>query len=330
MANNQLILVLFYGEIWKSLSTAIPQNVSMNKRNAYTSIRSPRADKAPLYPLQATGLRPHKSGRALTVTTPPQFPKAYAEPSDGSWIAALIIGIILISMLMAIIIIFLWKYCKRPVLVDSNWAGRSPFADGDTPDVFMDSDQATKRSSVLFMLPWKWKQDANSQQDPTASEKPSCCTTSNENSRAAPPAADCSVAGVSNTDSAPALPISNTDPSPAPPISNTDPSPAPPISNTDGSPALPISNRDGSPAPPTEAASPERNSCPHPTASPDFPDLPPPPDWLREAAEDHSSECSKYQGFPADTEEQLPPPPASLIQEIHEPLPQLPQPGDPL
>ncbi|NXA21299.1 EVI2B protein, partial [Ibidorhyncha struthersii] len=288
MANNQLILLLFYGEIWKSLSTAIPQNVSMNKRNAYTSIRSPRADKAPLYPLQATGFRPHKSGRALAVTTPPQFPKAYAEPGDGSWIAALIIGIILISMIMAIIIILLWKCCKRPVLVDSNWAGRSPFADGDTPDVFMDSDQATKRSSVLFMLPWKWKQGTNSQQDPTASEKPSCCTISNENSRAAPPAADCSIA------------------------------------------ALPISNRDGSPAPPAEAASPARDSCPHPTASPDFPDLPPPPEWLREPAEDHSSDCSKYQGFPSETEEQLPPPPESLIQEIHEPLPQLPQPGDPL
>ncbi|KAM6373131.1 protein EVI2B [Pluvialis apricaria] len=341
MANNQLILVLFYGEIWKSLSTAIPQNVSMNKRNAYTRVRSPRADKAPLYPLQATGLRPHKSGRALTVTTPLQFPKAYTEPSDGSWIAALIIGIILISMIMAIIIILLWKCCKRPVLVDSNWAGRSPFADGDTPDVFMDSDQATKRSSVLFMLPWKWKQDTNSQQDPTASEKPSRCTTSNENSQAAPPAADCSVDGTSNTDPAPATLISNRDASPATlisntdlppalPISNTDASPALPISNMDPSPALPISNRDGSPAPSADAASPACDSCPHPTASPDFPDLPPPPDWLREPAEDHSSDCSKYQGFPSETEEQLPPPPESLIQEIHEPLPQLLQPGDPL
>ncbi|XP_009879768.1 PREDICTED: protein EVI2B [Charadrius vociferus] len=308
MANNQLILVLFYGELWKSLSTAIPQNVSTNKRNAYTGIRSPRADKAPPYPLQATGLRPHKSGRALTVTTPPQFPKAYAEPSDGSWIAALLIGIILISMIMAIIIILLWKCCKRPVLVDSNWAGRSPFADGDTPDVFMDSDQATKRSSVLFMLPWKWKQDTNSQQDPAASEKPSRCSSSNENSQAAPPAADCSVAGVANMD----------------------PPPPPPISNTDGFPALPIANTDGSPAPPDEAASPARDSCPHPTASPDFPDLPPPPDWLREPAEDNSSDHSKSQGFPSETEEQLPPPPESLIQEIHAPLPQQPQPGDPL
>ncbi|NWI25293.1 EVI2B protein, partial [Sula dactylatra] len=286
MASNQVILVLFYGEIWKSLSTAIPQNISMNKRNAYTSIWTPIEDKAPLYQLQATGPSLHKSGRAQTVTTPPQFPKPYAEPSDGSWIAALIIGIILISMIMAIIIILLWKCCKRPVIVDSNWAGRSPFADGDTPDAFMDSDQATKRSSVLFMLPWKSKHNTNFQQDPTASEKPCNCTTSNENSQLPPPAEDCSAASIS------------------------------------------VSNAGASPAPTSEAASCARNSCPHPEALPESPDLPPPPDWLREPTEDQSSDLGKNQEF--HSEEQLPPPPELLNQEIHEPLPQLPQPEHPL
>ncbi|XP_009809073.2 protein EVI2B [Gavia stellata] len=288
MASNQVILFLFYGEIWKSLSTAILQNGSTNKRNAYTSTRSPIEDKARLYQLQASGPSLHKSGRALTVTTPPQFPKAYAEPSDGSWIAALIIGVILISMIMAIIIILLWKCCKRPVLVDSNWAGRSPFADGDTPDVFMDSDQATKRSSVLFMLPWKWKQDTNVQNDPIASEKPSNCTTSNDNSQLPPAAEDCCVASIS------------------------------------------ASNTDAPPAPPSEAASSAPHSGPHPAALPESPDLPPPPKWLREPTEDHSSDLSKYQEFHSETEEPLPPPPELLIQEIHEPLPQLPQPEHPL
>nr|XP_009485889.1 PREDICTED: protein EVI2B [Pelecanus crispus] len=280
MASNQVILFLFYGEIWKSLSTAIPQKVSMNKINAYSGIRSPTEDKAPLYRLQATGPSLHKSGRALTVTTPPPLPTAYAEPSDGSWIAALIIGIILMSMIMAIIIILLWKCCKRPVLVDSNWAGRSPFADGDTPDVLMDSDQATKRSSVLFTLPWKLKQDTSLQNDPAASEKPSSCTTSNGNSQLPPPAADCSAAGIS------------------------------------------ASNADASPAPTSEAASCARHSCPHLAASPEPPDLPPPPDWLREPAEDHSADLGKHQEFHSETEEQLPPPPELLIQENHEALPQ--------
>ncbi|XP_009467891.1 PREDICTED: protein EVI2B [Nipponia nippon] len=288
MASNQVILFLFYGQIWKSLSTAISQNISMNKRNAYTSIRSLIEDKAPLYQLPATGPSLHKSGRALIVTIPPQLPEAYAEPSDGSWIAALIIGIILVSMIMAIIIIVLWKCCKRPVLVDSNWAGRSPFADGDTPDVFMDSDQATKRSSVLFMLPWKLKQDTNLQNDPMASEKPSNCTTSIENSQSPPPVADCSGASIS------------------------------------------VSNTDASPAPASEAASCARDSCPHPAALPESPDLPPPPDWLREPTEEHSSDPSKDQEFHSETEEQLPPPPALLMQEIQEPLPQLPQPEHPL
>ncbi|XP_074889135.1 protein EVI2B [Buteo buteo] len=280
MASNQVILVLFYGEIWKSLSTAIPQNISMNKRNAYTSITNPAEDKAPLHQLQATGPSLHKSGRALTVATPHQFPKAHAEPSDGSWIAALIIGIILVSMIMAIILILLWKCCKKPVLVDSNWAGRSPFADGDVPDAFMDSDQTTKRSSVLFMLPWKLKQDSSLQQDPTASEKPSHCTTSNENRQLPPPAKACSVAGIS------------------------------------------VSNTDVSPAPTSAAASCAPDSGPHPAASPGSPDLPPPPDWLREPREDHSSDLGQHQEFHSETEEQFPPPPELNTQESQEPLPQ--------
>ncbi|NXO56907.1 EVI2B protein, partial [Aramus guarauna] len=283
MASKQVILFLFCGEIWKSLSIAIPQNVSINKRNAYTSIRSPREDKAPLYQPQATGLSWHKSGTALTVTTPPWFPKAYAEPSGGSWIAALIIGIILISMIMAIIIILLWKCCRRPVLVDSNWAGRSPFSDGDTPDVFTDPDQATKRSSILFMLPWKLQQDTSLPHNSAASEKPSPCTTSPTNSRLPPPAEDSPAASVS------------------------------------------LPNRAAPPAPTSEAA-----SCPHPGASPECPDLPPPPDWLRETSEDHSSGLGKCQEFPSGTEELFPPPPELLIQEVHEPLPHLPQPEHPL
>ncbi|NXD78445.1 EVI2B protein, partial [Halcyon senegalensis] len=285
MASSQVILVLFYGEIWKSLSTAIPQNVSINESNAYTSIRSPTEDKAPLYQLQTTGPSSHKSGGALTVTTPAQFPKANAEPSDGSWIAALIIGIILVGMIMAIIVILLWKLCKRPVLVDSNWAGRSPFADGDTPDVFMESDQATKRSSVLFMLPWKLKQDTNLQHNPAASEEPLHCTSSNEKSPSPPSAEGCSGASIAG------------------------------------------SNAGTSPAPTSAAANSAHNSCPHPAASPESPDLPPPPDWLREPAEDHSSDPSKYQELGSQPEEQLPPPPELGTQEMDEPLPQPPQPS---
>ncbi|NXN14255.1 EVI2B protein, partial [Indicator maculatus] len=207
MASNQAILLLFYGEIWKSLSAAIPPNVAMNGRNVYSSTRSPAGDKAPLYQLLATGPSSHKPQGALPVTTAAQLPEAEAEPSDGSWIAALLIGIVLVSMLTAVVIILLWKCRNRPVPVDANWAGRSPFADGDTPDTFMDSEQATKRSSVLFLLPWRLKQDTNFQKDPTASGKAAPCPTSNDSSQLPPPAECCPAAS---------SPASSTDPPPAP------------------------------------------------------------------------------------------------------------------
>lgn len=244
MVSNHVLLVLFSGEIWKSLSTATPQDVSMNTRKASPSIGSPTEGKAPLHQLQATGPSFPKAGGALTgapaVTTPAQFPGAPAEASGGSWVAALIIGIILMSMIMAIVIILLWKCRRRPGLVYSHWAGRSPFADGDTPDVFMDSDQATKRSSVLFMLPWKFKQDPNLQQELTASEHPPDCTTWNEDSQQPPPADDHTAA------------------------------------------SIPASNTEASPAPIPEATGCAGDSTPQPAPSHDSPDLPPPPDWLRE------------------------------------------------
>ncbi|XP_064022098.1 protein EVI2B [Pogoniulus pusillus] len=274
MASTQVMLLLFYGEIWKSLSAATPPNVSMDSRNVYTSTRSPAEDKDPLNELLATGPSSHKPQEALAVTTAAQLPEAEAEPSDGSWIAALIIGIILVGMIVAVAIILLWKCCNRPVPVDSNWAGRSPFADGDTPDILMDSDQATKRSSVLFLLPWRLKQDTNAQQDPTAPEKPPPCTTCHENSQLPPPAEGCSVAST--------------------PVSSTDPPPAPT----------------------SEAARDAQDSCPDPDDSLAPPELPPPPDWLREPSEGHSSELSKHQEPHWEAGGELPAPPQLLGQEI--------------
>ncbi|XP_054022347.1 protein EVI2B [Dryobates pubescens] len=207
MASNQAILLLFLGEIWKSLSAATPPNASLNRRDVCSSTGSPGQDKAALHQLLATGPSSHKPQRALAVTTAAQLPEAEAEASDGSWIAALLIGIILVSMLVAVVIILLWKCRKRPAPVDANWAGRSPFADGDTPDSFMDSEQATKRSSVLFLLPWRLKQDTNFQGDPTASEKAAPCPTSNASSQLPPPAEGCPAAS---------SPAPSTDPPPAP------------------------------------------------------------------------------------------------------------------
>lgn len=55
--------------------------------------------------------------------------------------------------------IILWKYLRKPVLNDQNWAGRSPFADGETPEMCMDnireSEASTKRASVVSLMTWK-------------------------------------------------------------------------------------------------------------------------------------------------------------------------------
>ncbi|NWI79576.1 EVI2B protein, partial [Dryoscopus gambensis] len=194
MASNQLIVVLFCGEIWNSLSAAAPHHAAMTESHTYTAARSARADKLLLYQLQATRPSLYQSDTSLAVTEPQAFPEE-EEAGDGSWVAAFIMGIILIGMTLAVVVIFLWKCCMRPVLAESHWAGRSPFADGDTPDLFMDSDQGTKRSSVLFMLPWRLKQGTNLQEDPTVSENPPQHTTSTENGQLPPPAAGCSGAG---------------------------------------------------------------------------------------------------------------------------------------
>ncbi|NXP44829.1 EVI2B protein, partial [Heliornis fulica] len=250
MATKQVILLLLWGEIWRSLSTAIPQEVPTNNISA----RSPGEDKAPLSQAQATELSLQISGKAPVPTAP-----LYPDQGDGSWIAALMIGIILISMIVAIVLIVLWKCCRRPALVDSNWAGRSPFSEGDTPDVFMDCDQAAKRSSVLFMLPWKLQQDTTSQHNPAAMEKPPNCT-SNARGQLPPPADNGSAASTS------------------PPDRATSPTP-------------------------TSAAA----SCP---PSPTCPELPPPPDWLREPAGDSPGLSEGH--WPSGVEEPLPPPPEML------------------
>ncbi|NXE87296.1 EVI2B protein, partial [Menura novaehollandiae] len=280
MASNQVILVVFCGEIWKSLSTAAPQHVAMTESNTYSSVRSPAAGKPPLHQLQTTAPSLHQSGTTLAVTEP-QVPLGEEEAGDGSWVAALIIGIILIGMVMAIVVILLWNCCMRPVLAESHWAGRSPFTDGDTPDLFMDCDQDTnaRRSSVLFMLPWKLKQGTNFQQDPAVSESPAHHTTSPEYGQLPPPAGGCSGAGTA----APAT--------------------------------------DSPPAPASEPANAAGDSCPHPDTAPEPSDLPPPPSWLREPTVDPSSDPSLHLAFHSEAEEPLPPPPELLLEEIHEPLP---------
>ncbi|NXO22396.1 EVI2B protein, partial [Cisticola juncidis] len=187
MASRQVLLVLFCGEMWSSLAAAAPHPATPESHTS-TPATSARTDKPQLYQLQTTGPSLYQPDRSLAVTEPQAFP-GEEEAGDGSWVAALLIGIILIGMVLAILVILLWKCCMRPVLAESHWAGRSPFADGDTPELFMDSEQGTKRSSVLFMLPWRMKQGLSLQEDPPQH------STSAESGQAPAPPAGCPTAG---------------------------------------------------------------------------------------------------------------------------------------
>ncbi|XP_041338844.1 protein EVI2B [Pyrgilauda ruficollis] len=276
MASQQVMLVLFCGEIWSCLCAAAPQHAARTESHTCSTATSPSADRPPLHQLQAAVPTPLQSDRARAATEPQAFP-GEEEAGDGSWVAALLLGSILIGMTLAIIVILLWKCCVRPPPAQCHWAGRSPFVDGDTSDLFTDPDPGTKRSSVLFMLPWRLKQGTNLQEDPSVSENPPQHTPTTENGQPPPPATGCSGAG-----SAPA--------------------PAP--------------------ASEQEPATAAADSCPPPDTPPECSDLPPPPDWLREPAEEPSSDPSKHSALHLEAEEPQPSPPELLIQEIHETLPQ--------
>lgn len=79
--------------------------------------------------------------------------------SNSNSTAAIIVGVILVSMLVAIIMIVLCKCLRKPVLNDQNWAGRSPFADGETPDMCLDNirehEVSAKRKSIVSLMAWK-------------------------------------------------------------------------------------------------------------------------------------------------------------------------------
>ncbi|NWY70887.1 EVI2B protein, partial [Erithacus rubecula] len=178
MASKQLLLALLCGEMWSCLCAAAPLQAARAESSTATS---PRADRALLSQLQAPGPSSQQSDPALAPTEPQPFP-GQEEAGDGSWVAAVMLGSILMGMVLAVMTIVLWKCCMRPALAESHWAGRSPFVDGDTPEL-LDPEQGTKRSSVLFMLPWRLKH--NPQEELPVSESPAQHTTSPENGQAA-------------------------------------------------------------------------------------------------------------------------------------------------
>ncbi|XP_045841802.1 protein EVI2B [Meles meles] len=128
----------------------------------YTSTQQPssvrtssRKPTPPVRPTSVKSLRRITPGFILETTSS----KTISHETSANSIGAILIGVILTSMLVSIIIIVLWKCLRKPALSDQNWAGRSPFADGETPDIYMDNirgnEVPTKRTSIVTFMPWK-------------------------------------------------------------------------------------------------------------------------------------------------------------------------------
>lgn len=129
----------------------LPASTSSEKPVLQTIDNQPTKSTPPIYFARNT---PPPS-----VTSETKSGKGTARKTNHNAIAAILIGTIMISMLVAIFMLVLWKYWRKPVVNDQNWAGRSPFADGETPDMCMDnvreSEVPIKRLSVVSLMTWK-------------------------------------------------------------------------------------------------------------------------------------------------------------------------------
>ncbi|XP_004593950.2 protein EVI2B [Ochotona princeps] len=156
-----------------SAQTAVSEFTSVRKPPTQSVHASPRQALLSAHTSSSKPLPPttHDLSTQLTpsVQNPPRITPGFTfhattnketlHKTNSSSTAAILIGIILTFMLIAIIIIVLWKCMKKPVLNDQNWAGRSPFADGETPDLCMDNirqnEVTSKRTSIASLITWK-------------------------------------------------------------------------------------------------------------------------------------------------------------------------------
>lgn len=148
------VLIFFFGQVW------------WNHLSAEIKVSANSSSPTYLYSTQKSGDLIQNERRKATSASPSSvkpWATAYQEPQlhDRHLIAAIIIGVILMSMIIVIVGIFLLKRWRHTDTSVPHWAGRSPFADGDIPDVTTNKEpvHGIKRSSVLSLLPWKFNKD---------------------------------------------------------------------------------------------------------------------------------------------------------------------------
>lgn len=251
---------------------------------------------------------------------------------NGNSIAAILVGIILTSMLIAIIVIILCKCLRKPVLNDQNWAGRSPFADGETPDICLDNireiETSLKRSSIISFKAWKPGKSTlladdleinlfESSENTEDSNNPKVEKIKDQVNGTSEDSAGGSTIGtaVSSSDDA-ELP-------PPPPLLDLEGQESNPPDKPTMTTVSPLPNDSTSLPPPLNCLnqvcedhnSEDKQSLPLP---PNSPNLPLPPGDFMKNLEDSNNEiqCQEFSVLPnsgQDLSESLPPPPAELL-----------------
>lgn len=231
-------------------------------------------------------------------------------------------------MIVTIFMIVLWKCVRKPILNDQNWAGRSPFADGETPDMSMDysreNGKSIKRSSIVSLEIWKPNKSMLLADDLdvklfNSSENLDECPKSDAEKMKDGPngtsdeSADRLTVGTAISSS------EETELTPAPPLLDLD---GPENQKPDSSNSL---ENDFSHWPPPLDCLDSEFRQPIPPLS-DSPELPPPPEALLKDQEEYNTEVQNAASPTVETQlpipddssqqalaESLPPPPAELL-----------------
>lgn len=153
----------------RQLSPSVPSSTSQQLPSVHTQTQQPssmhtsRKSIPPTVhnlptPPTPSSINSHRNTPGF-ILDPTMNKKTPEKTNSHSSTVAILIGAILTSMFVAIIMIVLWKCLQKPVINDQNWAGRSPFADGETPDICLgnirENEVPTKRTSIISLMAWK-------------------------------------------------------------------------------------------------------------------------------------------------------------------------------
>ncbi|XP_005896738.2 protein EVI2B [Bos mutus] len=137
-------------------SVSTPTQQPSSTHTSSRKLVSPTVHNISIQPTPTVKSSPRKTPGFNEFSRTTNIPK---EANYAYSIPAILIGAILTTMLVVVLMIVLWQCLRKPVLNDQNWAGRSPFADGETPDICLDNirenEAFPKRSSIISLMVWK-------------------------------------------------------------------------------------------------------------------------------------------------------------------------------